>query len=41
MKIAMPLTKNVLATLNPNVPNQLPCLQLMEVLKKRCLVQEQ
>ena len=37
MKVAMPLAKNVLALLGLS----LPCLQLMEVLKKRCLVQEQ
>ena len=36
MKVAMPLAKNVLAPLI-----LLPCLQLMEVFKKRCLVQEQ
>ena len=34
MKVAMPLAKNVLASLGL-------CLQLMEVLKKRCLVLEQ
>ena len=33
MKVAIPLAKNVLA--------RLQCLQLMEVLKKGCLVQEQ
>ena len=34
MKAAMPLAKNVLAPLGLTAP----CLQLMEVLKKRCLV---
>ena len=37
MKVAMPLAKNVLAPLGLTAA----CLQLMEVLKKRCLVQEQ
>ena len=43
MKVAMPLAKNVLAPLGiSGIRNcLLPCLQLMEVLKKRCLVQEQ
>ena len=37
MKVAMPLAKNVLAPLGLSAA----CLQLMEVLKKRCLVLEQ
>ena len=37
MEVAMPLAKNVLAPLGL----LLLCLQLMEVLKKRCLVLEQ